>query len=164
MHSPFNPHREVQYIPNGSLVDLANATKLQRVLGRDPQGERVHGGYVEANWKVGQAFALSTGLEFNSATPDNHLFVHLELPQLGSWQFSTTYHRRNAQDISELFDVGFADNDIWLLQTRYRMASWLHSNFSVMTPFGFGPESVCRNAVQVNLGVEIGFSYDRSSR
>jgi hypothetical protein len=153
--------QRVQYIPNGSLVDLANSTKLQRVLGRDPNGERIHGGYLEANWKVGNAFALSTGLEFNSATPDNHLFVHLELPQLGSWQFSTTYHRRNAQSVSDLFNVEFADNDIWLLQTRYKMASWLHSNLSVMTPFGFGPESVFRNAVQVNLGVEIGFSYDR---
>jgi len=151
--------QRVQYLPSGQVVDLANATKLQRVLGRDPRGPRVHGGYAEASWRVGDGFALALGLEANSQTPDNHAFVHLEVPQAGSWQLSTSYHRRNAASARDLFAGGFAANDIWLLQTRYRMASWLHTNLTVMTPFGFGPNSVFQNSLQVNLSAEIGFAY-----
>ena len=46
------------------------------------------------------------------------------------------------------------------MQTRYRLASWFHWNLSVMTPFGFGPESVFRNSLQVNLSAELGFSFE----
>lgn len=152
--------QRVQYLPSGEVVDLANATKLQRVLGRDPNGERVHGGYFEASWRMGDSVAFSLGLEMNNQTPDNHAFVHMELPQLGSWQFMTSYHRRNALKASELLNGGFASNDIWLMQTRYRLASWFHWNLSVMTPFGFGPESVFRNSLQVNLSAELGFSLE----
>jgi hypothetical protein len=152
--------QRVQYSPGGEVGDLANATKLQRVLGRDPNGERVHGGYFEASWRMGDSVALSLGLEVNNQTPDNHAFVHMELPQAGSWQFSTSYHRRNALKASELFKGEFAANDIWLMQTRYRLASWFHWNVSVMTPFGFGPESVFRNSLQVNLSAELGFSLE----
>jgi hypothetical protein len=109
---------------------------------------------------MGDSVALSLGLEVNNQTPDNHAFVHMELPQAGSWQFSTSYHRRNALKASELFKGEFAANDIWLMQTRYRLASWFHWNFSVMTPFGFGPESVFRNSLQVNLSAELGFSLE----
>ena len=148
-----------QYLPSGDVVDLANATKLQRVFSRDPNGPRVHGGFFEASWKVGNAFAFAFGLEVNNQTPDNHGFIHLELPQLGHFQLSTTYHRRNAQNRKELFATKFGNNDIWIFQTRYRTFSWLYNNLSIMTPFGFGPDSVFRSAIQVNLSLEIGFSY-----
>ena len=156
--------QRVQYSPNGDISDLANATKLQRVLGRDPKGDRVHGGYFEASWRVADSFALAFGLEVNSQTPDNHGFVHVEVPQAGNWQFSTSYHRRNANAVSDLFSGEFDANDIWLLQTRYRMASWLHTNLSVMTPFGLGAESVFKNSLQVNLSAEIGFAYEEDKR
>ena len=148
-----------QYIPGGAISDLANATKLQRVFGRDPNGPRVHGGYFEASWRLGDAFAFAFGLELNDQTPDNHGFIHLELPRIGHFQLSTTYHRRNAQNREELFSGKFGSNDIWIFQTRYRTFSWLYNNLSVMTPFGFGPDSVFRSAIQVNLSLEIGFSY-----
>ena len=148
-----------QYLPSGEVIDLANATKLQRVFGRDPNGERVNGGYFEASWRVGNAFAFAFGLEVNDQTPDNHGFVHLEFPQIGHFQLSTTYHRRNAQNRKELFSTKFGNNDIWIFQTRYRTFSWLYNNLSIMTPFGFGPDSVFRSAIQVNLSLEIGFSY-----
>jgi hypothetical protein len=85
--------------------------------------------------------------------------VHLEFPQIGHFQLSTTYHRRNAQNRKELFSTKFGNNDIWIFQTRYRTFSWLYNNLSIMTPFGFGPDSVFRSAIQVNLSLEIGFSY-----
>jgi hypothetical protein len=148
-----------QYSPGGAVDDLANATKLQRVFGRDPEGSRVHGGYFETSWRVGDGFAFAFGLEVNNQTPDNHGFIHLELPKVGKFQLSTTYHRRNAQNRKELFQAEFGDNDIWILQTRFRTFSWLYNNLSVMTPFGFGPDSVFRSAIQVNLSLEVGFSY-----
>ena len=153
-----------QYTPSGGVEDLANATKLQRVFGRDPNGPRVHGGYFETSWRVGDGFAFAFGLEVNNQTPDNHGFVHLELPKLGKFQLSTTYHRRNAQNRKELFAANFGQNDIWILQTRFRTFSWLYNNLSVMTPFGFGPDSVFRSAIQVNLSLEIGFSYGDGDR
>ena len=148
-----------QYLPSGEVVDLANATKLQRVFGRDPNGAQVNGGYFEASWRIGNAFAFAFGLEVNDQTPDNHGFLHLEFPQIGHFQLSTTYHRRNAQNRQELFSTKFGNNDIWIFQTRYRTFSWLYNNLSIMTPFGFGPDSVFRSAIQVNLSLEIGFSY-----
>ena len=148
-----------QYLPSGEVVDLANATKLQRVFGRNPNGDRVNGGYFEASWRIGDAFAFAFGLEVNDQTSDNHGFLHLEFPQIGHFQLSTTYHRRNAQNREELFSTKFGNNDIWIFQTRYRTFSWLYNNLSIMTPFGFGPDSVFRSAIQVNLSLEIGFSY-----
>jgi hypothetical protein len=156
--------QSIQYLPGGAIRDLANATKLQRVFTRNPYGDRVHGGYFEASWRVGDLFAMAMGLEINDQTPDNHAFIHFELPKAGKWQVSSTYHRRNAANRKELFEMRFAENDIWMFQTRHRTLDWLHTNLSVMTPFGFGPESVLRNAIQVNLSLEMGFSYGQNDK
>ena len=77
--------QSIQYLPSGSaMTDLANATKAQRVFSRDHELERVHGGYFEASWRVGDGFAFACGLELNDQTPDNHAFLHFELPRAGN--------------------------------------------------------------------------------
>jgi hypothetical protein len=124
----------------------------------------VHGGYFEASWRVGDLFAMAMGLEINDQTPDNHAFIHFELPKAGKWQVSSTYHRRNAANRKELFEMRFAENDIWMFQIRHRTLDWFHINLLVMIPFGFGPESVLCNVIQVNLSLEMGFSYGQNDK
>jgi hypothetical protein len=140
--------------------DLANRTKLQQVLGRDSEGERVHGGYLEASWRVGHYFAFATGFELNNRTDDNNMFLHLEVPHIGRWQFMATYHRRTATGFSDLFKFFSEENtDLFMLKTRYGLGDILAVSLEALTPFGIGPESYFRSTVQVNLNVEFGFSY-----
>ena len=135
--------------------------KLLQVLGRSPDGPRVNGGYFELSYSMGHYLALSLGFEVNDTTPDNALFVHLEVPKLGPWAFIATYQRRNAETFATLFDPAFGSTttDMFLLQTRLGIVDVLHLALEVMTPFGIGPESLFRNVVQVNFIIELGFPY-----
>ncbi len=153
--------QRVQYFSGSArtTADLATRTKLQQVLGRDPDGPGVTGFYFESSWRVGHYFALSLGLEMNNQTPDDNLFVHMEVPHLGSWQFIATYHRRTRDSFGDLFVFDFADNDVFILKTRYGLHDTFHLNLEALTPFGIGPESLFRNTIQVNLNAEFGFSY-----
>ena len=153
--------QRVQYLSSKQTnsVDIANQTKLQTILGRDPSGPMVNGLYVEGSWRVSHYLALAIGLEVNDSENDKNLFVHLEVPHLGRLQFLATYQRRTAESFADLFDFSFGNNDIFILKTRYGLADALHFNLEVLTPFGIGPESLFRNTVQVNLNAELGFSY-----
>ena len=154
--------QRVQYFTTSESPDdgdLANSTKLQRVLGRDPEGERVNGGYFEASYKLSHFVGLSLGLEFNDQTPDNNLFLHLEVPHIGRWQLAVTYNRRTAEDFADLWNFGLSDNDLLIAQTRYGVADWLHLSLEALTPYGIGARSVFENEFQLNFSAEFGFSY-----
>ena len=140
-------------------TELANETKLQRVLGRDPDGPRVHGGYLETSWRIGQYFAMAFGLELNNQTDDDSMFLHVEVPRLGPWQFMATYHRRTASGFADLWSLFSGNNDLFVARTRYGLGDLFHVTLEALTPFGIGPESFFRSTVQVNLNVEMGFSY-----
>ena len=159
--------QRVQYRGNKttlSPMDLANRTKLQAVLGREDDKMDVNGLYFEASWKIGNHFALAFALEGNDQTPDNNMFVHLEIPRLGNWQFLATYHRRSAETFKSLFAGGFGNSDIFIMKGRYRLADAIHFNAEAMTPFGIGPDSLFRNTVTFNLNAEFGFSYGRKKK
>lgn len=161
--------QRIQYISTGSStagsgLSLANRTKLQQVLGRkDDDALDVNGLYFETSWRVGNYFAMALALEANDRTPDNNMFLHLEVPRIGNWQFLATYHRRTAQTFNDLFDFsdGMGLNDIFIMKVRYRLADAIHFNAEAMTPFGIGPESLFRNFVTFNVNAEFGFSYGR---
>ncbi len=138
---------------------LTNSTKLQQVLGRDPDGEQVYGGYVELGYRFSDYFAFAFGLELNDQTPDNHLFVHLEVPKLGPVSLLATYTRRNAVDFPDLFALDFRNTDMVIFQAKVGLVEAFKLNLSGMTPFGTGPDALFRNVFQVNLGLEIGFQY-----
>ena len=142
-----------------SSADLANRTKLQRVLGRDPSGPPVHGAYFETSWRLGHYLGLGLGLEVNNRTDDNNMFVHLEVPHLGRWQFAASYHRRMASDFGDLFSWFDGDADLFFVKTRYGIGDVVHLSLEALTPFGVGPESFFRSTVQLNLALELGFSY-----
>lgn len=159
--------QRVQYVAGkgvGGVRDMANQTKLQSVLGRDPNGEQVRGFYVEASWKVGDWFAFATALEANNRTPDNNFFAHFEVPNIGGIQFLITYHRRTARNLSELFSGGFGNNDVLIAKGRYRFSDALAFNAEALTPFGIGPDSLFRNTLEFNINAEIGFSYGKRSK
>ncbi|MCA9560213.1 MAG: hypothetical protein KC583_16810, partial [Myxococcales bacterium] len=162
--SYFDALYEVQRVRYGSGQeaspdDLANGTKLQQVLGRDPDGARVHGGYFETSWRVGDYFAMAFGLSANDSTPDDTLFVHLEVPYLAGWQFLATFQRTAADGADDLFAGSIGDNDVFIGKTRYNVFDWFALSLEALTPFGVGPESVLRRTVQVNLAAELGFAY-----
>ena len=138
---------------------LVNQTKLQQVLGRDPGGPRVFGGYFEAAYRVSTWFAFAFGMELNDQTPDNSLFVHLEVPKLGPFQFLATYQRRNAKDFVDLFSTDFRNTDLVIFQTKVGFHEAFLLNISGMTPFGIGPDALFRNVFQVNIALEIGIKY-----
>jgi hypothetical protein len=159
--------QRVQYVAGkgvGSSRDLANQTKQQSVLGRDPNGEKVRGFYVEASWKVGDWFAFAAALEANDRTPDNNFFAHFEVPNIGGIQFLITYHRRTARSLKELFSGGFGNNDVLIAKGRYRFSDALAFNAEALTPFGIGPDSLFRNTLEFNINAEIGFSYGKRSK
>jgi hypothetical protein len=151
--------QRVQYHTTAGTTssNLANQTKLQQVLGRE--GGWVNGGYLEANWRISHYFVFSTGLELNDSTDDNNLFVHLEVPDLEGWQLMATYHRRTAPGFADLFNWFSGQNDLFMLKTSYRIGDFMHVVAEAFTPFGIGPDSFFRSAVQVNLGVEFGYTY-----
>ncbi len=150
--------QRVQY-PDG-LGDLANGTKLQRVLGRDQDGARVNGGYIEAGYRFSNYFATALGFEMNDETADNSLFFHVEVPQLGPWQFLATYQRRNVDEAGEFFEARLREADLLIMQTRYGIVDVVHLTFDATTPFGLtGSESLFRNTLQFNMNLEIGFPY-----
>jgi hypothetical protein len=153
--------QRVQYFNTKAQAssDLANQTKLQKVLGRTPDGSLVQGLYFEGTWRIGNIMALSLGLEVNTKTADDSLYVHMEFPKVGDWQFFASYQRRSAAGFSELFTSGFRDMDMLMLKTRYGLFEFLHFNIEAMTPFGIGPESLFRNTLLVNMNAEIGFDY-----
>ena len=140
-------------------VALANSTRLQKVLGRNPHGPLVHGGYIEASWRMSSFIALAVGLEMNTETPDNALFVHVEVPELHGWQLMATYHRRNARDFVDLFRWFQKDSDIFIARTRYQVIGPLAVALEAVTPFGYQAESFLRREVEVNLSVEFGWPY-----
>ena len=144
--------------PDPDSGSIANSTKLLQVLGRDPNGPRINGGYLELNWRLSHFIALAAGFEVNDTTPDDHMFLHVEVPHIGRWQFLAAYHRRNASDFADLFAWG-GDNDIFVVKTRYGVADWFHLNLDVMTPFEIGKQNRFDNTVQANFGVEMGFSF-----
>ncbi len=154
--------QRVQYFTTGESAtgtDLRNTTKLQRVLGRDPDGDRVNGGYFEFSYKLSHYVGLSLGFEINDQTPDNNMYGHIEVPHIGDWQFALTYTRTTVEEPGELFDFGLSDNDLLIAQTRYGVADWLHLNLEALTPYGIGTRSVFQNEFQVNFSAEFGFSY-----
>jgi hypothetical protein len=153
--------QRVQYFNTQAKAssELANQTKLQKVLGRETKDDSIQGIYLEGTWRLGNSLALSLGLELNSQTADDSLYVHFELPRLGDWQFFASYQRRSAAGFGELFHAGFRDTDLFMLKTRYRLFAFLHFNLEAMTPFGIGPESLFRNTLSVNANVELGFDY-----
>ncbi len=140
-------------------TDLTNRTKLQRVLGRDPAGPPVHGAYFETSWRLGHYLGLGVGLELNNRTDDNNMFVHLEVPHLGRWQLAASYYRRMASDFGDLFTWFDGEADLFFLKTRYGLGDVVHISLEALTPFGVGPESFFRSTVQLNLALELGFSY-----
>lgn len=153
--------QRVQYYTSGgrSTRDIANMTKVQQVLGRDPDGPRVHGVYLEGSWRMSHYLAVAMGFEMNNQTADDSLFVHVEVPMLDWWQFMATYHRRTASGFGDLFKWFSGENDLFLAKTRFAMGDLFAVTLEALTPFGIGPESFFRSTVQVNLNVEIGFSY-----
>ena len=156
--------QRIQYLQAGQTnADLSNRTKLQAVLGRDPSAPRVQGGYLEASWRASHYIALAMALEFNDSTADNNMFVHLEVPQIGRWQFLATYHRRTRESLADIFSAKFDDNDIFIVKTRWGLSDNFFMNFEALTPFGIGPDSFFRNTVEVNVTAEFGFSYGRGS-
>ncbi len=142
-----------------SSSQLANATKLQAVLGRDPNGPTVNGLYFEASWKVSHYIALAVAMEVNDQTPDNNMFVHLETPHLGNWQFLATYHHRNVDTVAELFNLSLGDSDVFIMKARWGLGDALHVNMEAITPFGLNSNGLFANTVTFNINAEIGFSY-----
>jgi len=161
--------QRVQYLTGASGMDLANGTKLQRVLGRNPTSDPVHGLYFEASWKMGNYLAMAFAIEVNDRedpsakegqkSGDNNFFFHMEIPHIGNWQFLATYHRRTAKSLADMFSAEWRDNDIIILKTRYRLADAIHFNMEAITPFGIGPDSLFRNTINLNFNAEFGFSY-----
>ena len=153
--------QRVQYLRKSdpTALEMANGTKLIEVLGRDPDGDRVNGFYFETTWRLSHFLALAYGLEMNDQTPDDNMFVHLEIPHIGQWQFLAAYHRRTVSGFSELFDFDLSGNDLFILKTRYGVTDWFHWNFELLTPFRVGSKSQFENALQANLGIEIGVAY-----
>ena len=157
--SYFDSMYDVQRLQHPASDDLINSTKLIQVLGRDPNKPSVNGGYFELSYSVDKFFAMSVGLEMSDSSPDNALFVHLEVPELGPWGFIATYSRRNSETFNELFDAEFKKTDWFLLQTRFSIVDIMNLALEVVTPFGIGTESLFRNVVQVNFVIELGFEY-----
>lgn len=151
--------QRVQYRLDQRWAD-PNGTKLQQVLGR-PADQTVRGGYLEASWKAGDWFAFAVGLEVNDQTPDNHLFVHMEVPRWENLQLLATLHRRNAIQAADLVVWNSTASDLLLVKARYRLAEWLHINAEALTPYGIGPDSFFKHVVDFNMNVELGFSYGR---
>lgn len=153
--------QRVQYYTSGgrSSRDIANMTKVQQVLGRDPNGPRVHGVYLEGSWRMSHYLAVAMGFEMNSQTADDSLFIHVEVPMLDWWQFMATYHRRTASGFGDLFTWFSGENDLFLAKSRFAIGDIFAVTLEALTPFGIGPESFFRSTVQVNLNVELGFSY-----
>jgi hypothetical protein len=158
--------QRVQYIAGKTVSsrDLANQTKLQSVLGRDPDGPAAKGLYFEASWKVQDWFALAFAIEGNDQTPDNNFFAHFEVPNVAGIQFLATYHRRTARDLTELFSVGLGNNDVFIMKARYRFSDALAFNAEALTPFGVGPDSLFRNTIEFNVNAEIGFNYGKRGK
>ncbi|MEC9071644.1 MAG: hypothetical protein VX938_04655, partial [Myxococcota bacterium] len=156
--------QRVQYFnqQSASTEDLANQTKLQEIFLRDADDDRIWGGYVEASWSVSHYFALSLGVEVNNQTPDNNLYLHLEIPHIGNMQAMLSYQHRGVETPEELFDFskwGLGSTDILIGKLRYGVWDWFHLNAEVMTPFGIGPDSLFANTLQVNMNAEFGFPY-----
>ena len=136
---------------------LANGTKLQEVLGRT--GGRILGGYFEASWKISEMFVAAAAMEFNDTTPDNNLFVHLEVPKYKSFQFLATWHRRNASSVNSLVSKFSAAENILIAKARYRVTDNFHINAEAITPFGIGPDALFQNFIDLNINAEFGFGY-----
>jgi len=152
--------QRVQYYTSGgrSSRDIANMTKVQQVLGRDPDGPRVHGVYLEGSWRMSHYLAVAMGFEMNNQTADDSLFLHVEVPMLDWWQFMATYHRRTASGFKDLFAWFSGENDLFIAKSRFAIGDIFAVTLEALTPFGIGPESFFRSTVQVNLNVELGFS------
>ncbi len=140
-------------------VALADDTKLQQVLGADPGGGRLRGAYFEAAWRVGDVFGLALGCEVDDAPGRDQVFVHLELPRPGGWQLSLSYHRRNLDGLGELFDEALGDDDLLLLSTRYGLGNLLQFSATAWTPFGLDAEGPFQRNLQLDLQLELGWSY-----
>jgi len=152
---------------------LANNTKQQCVLGRNPNGEPVMGAYFEASWRASHYWAMAIGLEVNDRQgpsglgSDNNFFFHLEMPHVGPFQWLLTYHRRSRSSIGDLFDFGgnpadegvIGGNDIFIAKGRWRFSDMIFFNGEILTPFGIGPDSLFRNAIEINVNAEFGFGY-----
>lgn len=138
---------------------LANGTKSQRILGRDPDAPRVHGGYFEASWRLSHYVALALGVEANNATPDDNVLLHAEVPRLGDWQFRATYHRRQAGSFAEAFTPTLGRADYLTAAMRYAVHDFVHIRADAGTPFGIGPDSLYRSKLQANFGIDFGMDY-----
>lgn len=140
-------------------VDVANRTKLQAVLGRS--GDRPSGGLVELSYFLGRYLVLGLGWEFNHVTPDNHMFAHVEVPDLWGWQFSLTYHRRNADGLASLWRwFGDGGYDVVVARTRYEIGAFGVA-LEAMTPFGIDPDNTLVPKWEIDLALEVGWSFGR---
>ena len=139
---------------------LANMTKVQQVLGRDSGGPWVDGGYLELSYRVGDYFAMAVGVEMNSRTPDNSLFVHVEVPQYKGWQFLATYHRRHADGAKNLFRWFQSGGTDYLVgTTRYQFFKWFAMSLEAVTPFSYTTDSTLRSALEMTLNLEFGYPF-----
>ena len=61
--------QRVQYFNTQAKAssELANQTKLQKVLGRETKDDSIQGIYLEGTWRLGNSLALSLGLELSTS-------------------------------------------------------------------------------------------------
>lgn len=155
--------QRVQYAI-GSRTANPNGTKLQQILGRNPDGGKVFGLYLEASWKIEEIFAVAVAVETNDTMPDNNFFIHLEVPRYKDFQFLATLHRRSVDTAGGLFAFKATNRDILIVKGRYRLMDNIHINAEALTPYGIGPDSFFANTLDFNVNAEIGFGYGSSKR
>ncbi len=155
--------QRVQYAI-GSRTANPNGTKVQEILGRNPNGGKVFGLYFEASWKIEEIFAVAVGIETNDTMPDNNIFVHLEVPRYKNFQFLATWNRRSVDTAGGLFAFKGTNRDILIAKGRYRVADNFHINVEAITPYGIGPDSFFANTLDFNVNAEFGFGYGSSKR
>ena len=155
--------QRVQYAI-GSRTANPNGTKLQQILGRNPDGGKVFGLYLEASWKIEELFAVAVAVETNDSMPDNNFFIHLEVPRYKNFQFLATLHRRSVDTAGGLFAFKATNRDILIIKGRYRLVDNIHINAEALTPYGIGPDSFFANTLDFNVNAEIGFGYGSNKR
>jgi len=155
--------QRVQYAI-GSRTANPNGTKLQQILGRNPDGGKVFGLYFEASWKIEELFAVAVAVETNDTMPDNNFFIHLEVPRYKNFQFLATLHRRSVDTAGGLFAFKATNRDILIVKGRYRLTDNIHINAEALTPYGIGPDSFFANTLDFNVNAEFGFGYGSNKR
>ncbi|MBM4397410.1 MAG: hypothetical protein FJ087_17200 [Deltaproteobacteria bacterium] len=138
---------------------VANRTKLQEVFGRG--GSRPNGGLIELTYLLGRWLVVGMGFEFNDRTPDNHMFATPEVPDMFGWQLALTYHRRNADGAASLWRwFGDGGYDVVVARTRYEISVFAVA-IEAMTPFGIDPDNTLVPKWEVDLALELGWTFGK---